>query len=533
VRKLITTAPAAPVVAGRLRLLKNLVAITAAASLLGCATVDFDSPKRESVALQPAETADTYLGKQLSELANAHAEGESGFLSIGDGIDALSIRLLMAERAERSIDAQYYLLKNGITGRAFVLSLLRAADRGVRVRLLLDDMFTSGYDAGMAGLDSHPNIEIRIFNPFASRSARIWDGITSFSRINRRMHNKSFTADNQITLVGGRNIADEYFGAREDAKFSDLDVLGVGPVVQDVSGMFDSYWNHERAAPLDAFAKMPEDPAAELERLRVELEQSNKEILTTKYAAAVKDQVLEYVETDNSVFTWAPYTMTVDSPDKNIKSKAATADSIVTPLRESLLAAEKEVWIVSPYFVPRKTGVEVLSELQKRGVNVTIITNSLAANNQASVHGGYAPSRKPLLEAGVKIFEVRADADVSGSEFMAASGAKATLHTKAFVVDRREAFIGSFNFDPRSANINTELGVIIRSPKIAEQLTALIETNTAAQTFEVFLNEKGKLRWRGADDDGQEVILDKEPQTTWGQRFAAGFYRMLPIRGQL
>jgi putative cardiolipin synthase len=255
--------------------------------------------------------------------------------------------------------------------------------------------------------------------------------------------------------------------------------------------------------------------------------------LTTKYAAAVKDQVLEYVETDNSVFTWAPYTMTVDSPDKNIKSKAATADSIVTPLRESLLAAEKEVWIVSPYFVPRKTGVEVLSELQKRGVNVTIITNSLAANNQASVHGGYAPSRKPLLEAGVKIFEVRADADVSGSEFMAASGAKATLHTKAFVVDRREAFIGSFNFDPRSANINTELGVIIRSPKIAEQLTALIETNTAAQTFEVFLNEKGKLRWRGADDDGQEVILDKEPQTTWGQRFAAGFYRMLPIRGQL
>ena len=514
-------------------LTKNLAVITMAASLLGCATVDFDYPKETSVALQPAATADTYLGTQIGKLADAYPEGESGFLPIGDGIDALSTRLLMAERAERSIDAQYYLLKKGITGEAFVYALLKAADRGVRVRLLLDDMFTSGYDAGMAGLDSHPNIEIRIFNPFANRSARAWNGVTNFSRINRRMHNKSFTVDNQITLIGGRNIADEYFGAREDANFGDLDVLGVGPIVQDVSNMFDTYWNHERAAPIESFAKMPEDPAAELARMRAELEQSNKDILNTKYAAAVEDRILEYVETDNSVFKWAPYTMAVDSPDKNIKSKAATADSIVTPLLESLQAAQKEVIIVSPYFVPRKTGIQALSDLQKRGVNVTIITNSLAANNQATVHGGYAPSRKPLLEAGVTILEVRADASISGSEFMAASGAKATLHTKAFVVDREEAFIGSFNFDPRSANINTELGVIIRSPEIAEDLAALVDANAAAGTYEVFLNEKGQVRWRSTDADGQEEILDKEPQTTWGQRFAAGFYRILPIRGQL
>ena len=225
--------------------------------------------------------------------------------------------------------------------------------------------------------------------------------------------------------------------------------------------------------------------------------------------------------------------MAVDSPDKNIKSKAGTADSIVTPLIESLQSAEREILIISPYFVPRKSGIEALTELQQRGVNVTIVTNSLAANNQASVHGGYAPSRKPLLKAGVRIIEVRADADISGSEFMAASGAKATLHTKAFAVDRQEAFIGSFNFDPRSANINTELGVIIRSPAIAEELVATVEIKAATQAFEVFLNEKGKLRWRGVDSDGQQVIYDKEPQTTWGQRFAAGFYRMLPIRGQL
>ena len=509
--------------------LRHVFLITAFVVLSGCASVDFGHPKTVSTA--PTDTGETYLGRQLEGLAEKHP-GKSGFYPLADGIDALAARLLLAERAERTIDAQYYLIKNDITGNAFINVLLRAADRGVRVRLLVDDIFTGGYDAGMAGLNSHPNFEIRIFNPFARRSARFMDGLTSFSRVNRRMHNKSFTVDNQITIIGGRNIADEYFGAREDAKFGDLDVMGIGPVVNDVSNMFDSYWNHERAAPIEAFADMPDDPAAELERVRAGLEQSRERIMTSKYAAAVRDQILEYVESDVSPFVWAPYTLAVDSPDKSFKSKAEAAASIKTPLRESLLSARSEAIIISPYFVPQKAGIEAISEIQRSGVDVTIITNSLAANNQSSVHGGYAPSRKPLLESGVKIFEVRPDADVSGSEIVAASGAKATLHTKAFIVDRRELFIGSFNFDPRSANINTELGVIIRSPEMAKQFTEVILANLAHQTYEVFLNEKGKLRWRGIED-GQEVIFDKEPQTTWSQRFAAGFMRILPIRGQL
>ena len=477
------------------------------------------------------DTGDTYLGRQLAGLAEQHP-GEAGFYPLLNGIDALAARLLLAARAERTLDAQYYLIKKDTVGHAFLDALLRAADRGVRVRLLLDDISTVGYDAGMAGLDSHPNFEIRIFNPFAYRSARFMDGITSFSRVNRRMHNKSFTVDNQITVIGGRNIADEYFGAREDAKFGDLDVMGIGPVVNDVSNMFDTYWNHERAVPIAAFADMPDDPAAELERVRALLDQSREVIKTSKYAEAVKDKVLEYVETDVSPFIWAPYTLAVDSPDKSFKAKAKDAASIKTQLRESLLSAKSEVIIISPYFVPRKAGIQAISELQRSGVDVTVITNSLAANNQSSVHGGYAPSRKPLLKSGVRIYEVRADADILGSELVAASGAKATLHTKAFIVDRRELFIGSFNFDPRSANINTELGVIIRSPALAEQAAKRIEAQLAHQTFEVFLNEKGKLRWRGVRD-GEETIYDKEPQTTWSQRFAAGFMRILPIRGQL
>jgi len=506
-----------------------LCLLALAVALSACASVDFDYPKPASTAV--TDTGGTYLGKQLEGMAEQHP-GEAGFYPIADGIDALAARLLLAERAERTLDAQYYLIKNDIVGRAFINTLLRAADRGVRVRLLLDDIFTSGYDAGMAGLDSHPNFEIRIFNPFARRSARFMDGITSFSRINRRMHNKSFTVDNQVTIIGGRNIADEYFGARTDAKFGDLDVLAIGPVVNEVSEMFDTYWKHERAAPIAAFAKMPDDPAAELARLRAALEETRQQVDGTIYAEAVKDKVLEYIEIDTGPFTWAPYTLAVDSPDKSIKSKAADADSIKTAPRESLLSARTEAIIISPYFVPLNSGIEAIIKIQRSGVDVTVVTNGLAANNQSSVHGGYAPSRKPLLKAGVKIYEVRPDADVAGSELMAASGAKATLHTKAFIVDRREVFIGSFNFDPRSANINTELGVIIRSPEQAEYFADAIDTGLAERTYEVFLNEKGKSRWRGYEN-GQEVLLDKEPQTSWSQRVAAGFMRMLPIKGQL
>lgn len=509
--------------------IRRICIVAIFAALSGCASVDFDAPK--SVTHVLTDTGDTYLAKQLAGVAEQHP-GESGFYPMSDGIDALASRLLLAARAERTLDAQYYLIKDGVTGSAFIGALLQAADRGVRVRLLVDDMFTGGFDAGMAGLDSHPNFEIRIFNPFARRSMRFMDGITSFSRINRRMHNKSFTVDNQVTIIGGRNIADEYFGAREDAKFGDLDVLAIGPVVDEVSNMFDTYWNHERAAPVEAFAKMPDDPAAELARVRAGLEELREHILTTKYAEAVKDVILEHVETDTSVFIWAPYVLAVDSPDKSFKKKAATAASIKTPLRESLLSAQSEALIISPYFVPRKTGIEALIELQKSGVDVTIVTNSLAANNQASVHGGYAPSRKPLLKAGVKLYEVRPDADISGSEIVAASGAKATLHTKAFIVDRREFFIGSFNFDPRSANINTELGVIIRSPELSATSATRMLAALPEQTYEVFLNEDGKLRWRGMRG-GQEVILKKEPDTSWWQRFTAGFMRILPIRGQL
>jgi putative cardiolipin synthase len=505
------------------------LALAAIALLSGCASIDFDQPKSVTHAFD--DTDGTFLGKQIDGLAEQHP-GESGFYLQADGIEALASRILLAERAERSIDTQYYLIKDDVASHAFLSALLRAADRGVRVRLLVDDMFMAGNDAGIAGLDSHPNFEIRVFNPFARRSARFADGITSFSRINRRMHNKSFTIDNQVTIIGGRNIADEYFAARADVNFGDLDVLTIGPIVNEVSAMFDGYWNHERAAPVEMFADLPDDPAAELERVRGILEASAENIATSRYADAVRAEVVKHIETDAGAFHWAPYVLAVDSPDKIVKSRAETAQSITTTLAASLLSAEDEIIIVSPYFVPGRDGIRALSEIQKKGVNVIVITNSLAANNHVTVHGGYAPSRKPLLRNGVRIFEYRPDAHIEGTEIVADDDALATLHTKAFLVDGREFFIGSFNFDPRSANINTELGVIIRSPEMAAAASEAVHAALSSQAYEVFLNDDDKLRWR-SQENGQEVIYKKDPKTSWFKRFLGGFMRLVPMRGQL
>ena len=291
--------------------------------------------------------------------------------------------------------------------------------------------------------------------------------------------------------------------------------------------MFDTYWNHETALPAPAFVKELDDPDAALQELRDNLATAIDDVRGSRYAEAVRTRYLEYLDTDERLYEWAPYELVVDSPDKGVKAKAKGADSITTPLIESLESAEREILIVSPYFVPRKDGIQGLADLEERGVEVTVITNSLAANNQFTVHGGYAPSRKPLLEAGVRIYEVRPDADVAGTEFIDSSGGRATLHTKAFIVDDKEVFIGSFNFDPRSANINTELGVIIRDPELALFYSVSVEEYLPKQTFEVFLNEDGKLRWRSYKD-GEEVIYDKEPETTWGQRTKAWFARIIP-----
>jgi len=512
--------------------LRFLASLSIALLIGGCATVDFSYPKAESYALAPAETSATPLGKIANPMAALHPEA-SGFVFLLDGIDALAARLVAARAAEQSIDAQYYLINNDATGFAFIGSLLQAADRGVRVRLLLDDIQTQGYDVGLAALDAHPNFEVRIFNPFAGRSSRIGDGLTDFRRINRRMHNKSFTVDNQLTIIGGRNIADEYFGARADVNFGDADVAGIGPVVQDVSTMFDIYWNHEAAVPIPGFADIPDDPAAALEDLRGLIKARVDEARATQYAEALETDYLSYMTQDGGKqFAWAPWELVYDSPDKYTGALASTEQSIVSSLSAAIDRASDGIIIISPYFVPLSSGVDYFRQLRNRGVHVQVITNSLAANNHGIVHSGYAPYRKELLRIGVELYEVKATKAVRGSERGGSGASLATLHTKAFIVDDRELFIGSFNWDPRSVNINTELGVIIESPELGHEVLSQMQSQLDQRTYKVVLNEQDQLRW--VDNEGAEpVIYDREPDTSWWRRTKVMLGRLLPMRGQL
>ena len=508
-----------------LRLCSLFVVLTAAA---GCASIDFDYPKSESFAL--TDTGDTYLGRGIAGTAAQHPAEQSGFYPVFDGIDSLALRLLMAERAERSIDAQYFLIHNDVVGNVFIDALLRAANRGVRVRFLIDDMNSGGYDAGFAALDSHENFELRVFNPFAHRKARALD-ITRVSRISRRMHNKSFTVDNQMTLIGGRNIADEYFDASKSEKFGDLDVLAIGSIVPKVSEMFDSYWNHPAALPIPALAEVPEGAEDALATLHEKVSAALEDVETSEYADAVKSSILNYVQTDGSAFIWAEYDLVFDSPDKSNPDASAEAGSIVVQMRESIGDVQEELFVITPYFVLLKDNIEGFRELRDRNVDITVLTNSLASNNHTISHAGYVPVRKPVLEMGANLYELRANASIPGNESSGVQDEKMTLHAKVFVVDRKKIFIGSFNWNQRSINLDTELGVIIHSPQIA---TALVERVTAALpdiSFELFLNEKNQLRWRGYED-GREVILTKEPQSGFWRRFNAGFLRIAP-RSQL
>lgn len=481
------------------------------------------------------ENTDTYLDTLISPVTDKATPEQSGFLPIIDGIDALALRLLLAQHAERSIDLQYYLIKDDTTGLALVKALLDAADRGVRVRVLVDDIFTRGYDAGLSALETHPNFEVRIINPF-NRGAlgRAYSSVTNFSRINRRMHNKSFTVDNRATIIGGRNIADEYFDAREDNNFNDLDVMAIGPIVHEVSAMFDLYWNHEQAQPVPAFIDPPTDIDAAMDTLRGRLTANITAIASSEYAEAVRKIMTDYFNPDLSGFEWAEYELVYDTPDKMISAEAAGDDMLGSILFEHLQTAESRLIIISPYFVPLDSGVDILSELQHRGVDISVITNSLATNNQLSVHSGYAPSRTPLLQNGIHLYEMKPDARVSSAEVFTGSGVTATLHAKTFLVDEQEVFIGSFNFDPRSAFINSEMGVLIYSPELAQHFSeASGASRLEKNTYTLFLNQDGKLRWRAINSNNEEVIYDKEPGTSWFQRFKVGFIGLFPIKHQL
>ena len=512
-----------------------LFAFTALLLLLGgCAGLPKLDSRTASTAL--TDTAQTRLGTAVQAEVAANPD-KSGIHPLPIPQEAFAARVRLARAAERSLDVQYYIWHGDTTGYLLFAELWDAAERGVRVRLLLDDNGVSGLDPTIAALDSHSNIEIRLFNPFVNRSARMLGYVTDFNRLNRRMHNKSFTADGQATIVGGRNVGDEYFGAGEGMVFADLDVIALGPVVADVSRAFDEYWNSASAYPAELIIGKAAPDAVPALKAKVDAVRASSDAV--EYGNAVRTtRLVEDVLAQRLSIEWVPVQLVYDDPTKGL-GEAQPADLLFANLTQALGKPEREVDLISPYFVPGKEGTKGLAAYAERGIQVRVLTNSLAATDVAAVHAGYAKRRKPLLRSGVRIYELKPDAAAQAQKRATKEGkgaggsSDASLHAKTFSVDRKRAFIGSFNLDPRSVNLNTEMGLVIESPQLAGAISSALDQKLPYATFEVTLVDDGRsLQWVERTPQG-EVRYNSEPQTGFMKRLGVGFMSVLPIEWML
>jgi putative cardiolipin synthase len=487
----------------------------------GCATVPLDQPKPYSTSITKVD--DTALGKTAVDWSAAN-QGLSGFYPLNQGMDALGVRLRLAERAEKSIDLQYFLMKDDTAGAVVANALLQAANRGVQIRFLIDDIFTTFPDRYFLLLNQHPNIEIRLFNPLSRRGISKLNLVWNFRQANRRMHNKSFTVDNSISVVGGRNIADEYFDLNTGAVFVDLDVLILGPVVKDISESFDEYWNHKLAVPIKHFTKIRKKDT--LENVSKEIADELNTIYETVYEKAVNSHLLQDLITNRLPLFAASASVLADSPSKLTNTIGEGDVLLAKELIDILRNAEKEVVVITPYYVPGNNGVQLVRDLVDKDVRVVVITNSLASTNHIPVHSAYARYRKAVLRAGAEIYEARSNAaaELPGSE----DGPDIlTLHTKALFIDRKQLFIGSMNIDPRSIEINAEMGLLIDSESMVENMVKSVKERLPNLTYQVLENDKGKLEWHGRINN-HTVIETKEPLTSRWRRFKAWFMKIAP-----
>ncbi|WP_373832596.1 phospholipase D family protein, partial [Delftia acidovorans] len=459
------------------RALATTQALVLALLLAGCSLPPL-AGRSESTALPPEAAQATLLGQALAPLLDQHP-GLTGIHTLSDARNAYAARALLARVAQRTLDVQYYIWRDDTTGHLLLDELRQAADRGVRVRLLLDDGGTAGLDTQLSALDRHPQIEVRLFNPFAQRTPKALGYVTDFSRTQRRMHNKSFTADSQASIVGGRNIGDEYFAATDGVLFADLDVVAMGPVVADIAHSFDQYWASASAYPVASLLPpLPDYAVARAsEALATEVQRPEAQAYVRAVAQSPFTQELL---AGRLPLQWARTTLVSDDPAK-VLGQVPRQGLLITQLAPAIGQPQRQLDLVSPYFVPTEAGVRALAGLRRQGIAVRVLTNSLEATDVAVVHAGYARYRRPLIEEGVQLYELRrqigepdtpaADAGVprqappspaasSGGKAGVGSGSRpgssgSSLHAKTFAVDGERIFVGSFNFDPRSAHLNT------------------------------------------------------------------------------
>ena len=486
-------------------------------------TVDRVALTSEAIALSP----DSNLGR----IANNYrpAPDQSGFRLMPLGSYSLDTRVQLAQRAQVSLDVQYYHVQNDESGRWFLRALRDAAQRGVRVRLLLDDFYTSGEDELLLTLAAHPNIEVRIFNPFCclrshGQLTRFAAQIGDIKRVNHRMHNKLFLADGAMAVVGGRNVANEYFLRNEKGlNFIDVDAFVVGWVIGPLQSLFDRYWNADAVYPIQALASTGK-PAAELRQL---FDTWTGPAQTPAPAPLPSSDILGYGPISEDLassrlgLVWGAAYAFADHPDKPFDGEAGgeLADTSVSyNLFEVVRKAQKEVVVSSPYLAPGARRMAMLRALRERGVRVTAMTNSLGATDEPLVHVGYSAYRLAMLDLGVDLYEIsgsRVKRNRRENLFGASLG---RLHAKLAVIDKRWLFVGSMNLDPRSATINTELGVVIDSPQLAREMLRIIDIDRLQSAYRLRKTTTGQCcEWLGYDDD-TEMLLTEEPDSSLWQR---------------
>jgi putative cardiolipin synthase len=505
-----------------------VLAVAALAALLtGCASLPPLEGRPTTSAL--ADTDGTRLGRAVAAQVAANP-GKTGVHAFPEPHEAFAARVLLAAAAESSLDVQYYIWNGDQVGYLLFEALWQAAQRGVRVRLLLDDMNTGGLDSTVATLDAHPNIEVRLYNPLVARRARGLNFLIDFTRVNRRMHNKSFTADNQLSVVGGRNIANEYFGAGIGIVFADLDVVVAGAAVRDISKEFDLFWNSPSAYPAASFVGAPDPDGARNLQARFGATRADAE--SVAYIEAVRaTPVIRDLLDRKLAFEWTSARLVHDDPAKTLDTTVRTDILLFPELVRTMGRPERTLDLVSPYFVPGEQGTAALVALANRGVKVRILTNSLSSSDESAVHVGYAKRRLDLLRAGVKLFELKPTAGREPPEGMAKTGSSSSsgLHAKTFAVDRTRIFVGSFNFDQRSALLNTEMGLVIDSSALAQWLARIFDAVVPKAAYEVRLAPDGRsLEWIERTASG-ETRYDTEPNTSWILRSKVEMLSILPI----
>jgi putative cardiolipin synthase len=497
--------------------------------LTGCASLPTLEGRSETRA--QTDTESTRLGRSVASRAAAHP-GKAGIHALTQPKDALVARVLLAEAAEKSLDVQYYIWHDDQTGTLLFEAMWRAAQRGVRVRILLDDANTEGLDQLIAALDSHPNIEVRLYNPLMQRKARLLNFVTDFTRVNRRMHNKSFTADSQVSIVGGRNVGNEYFGAGDAAPFADLDVIAVGPVVREVSNEFDLYWNSASAYPADRIVRSADyTVAAETIGMKFRTARDDPESVSYLEALRTTDLVKELLA-GRLPLDWANAQVVRDNPAKTLDTHDRTDVLLISDLLNKIGHPAKSFDLVSPYFVPGADGTATLAAVAQRGVRVRVLTNSLAVTDVPPVHAGYAKRRCDLLKAGVQLYEFKPSApkgEKSGGNGKGSSGSSGQLHAKTFALDANRIFVGSFNWDQRSARLNTEMGLVIWSPDLAGRLSSAFDQQVPTIAYQLRLtNDENCFEWIERTPNG-EIVYREEPHTSAAKRAWILFLGVLPI----